>query len=53
MAVVTGAVSFFLLVGAGPLDGSHAVWSNPPNDLPQMMAGFEALFREPWGFPPT
>lgn len=52
-AALIGAASFLLLVGAGPLDGTHAVWSNPPNDMPQMLAGFEALFREPWRFPPT
>jgi hypothetical protein len=42
-----------MLFGFGLLLPNAPVWQMPPNDMPQMVAGTEALFQEDWSFPPA
>ena len=51
---LAGALSFALLYGFGLLDPGSSVWTMPHGDMAQMLAGYEALLRDPnWRFPPV
>ena len=51
IAILLGNLSFGMLFGFGLLFPSAPVWHMPPNDMPQMVTGLEALFQDGWGFP--
>lgn len=53
IAVAVGVVVFGLIFGFDFALTSAKFWTNPKNDMIAMTAGFEALLRDPWGFPPT
>ncbi|MDI1366425.1 MAG: DUF6311 domain-containing protein [bacterium] len=44
---------FGLIFGFDFALASAKFWTNPKNDMIAMTAGFEALLRDPWAFPPT
>ncbi|WP_293681629.1 hypothetical protein [uncultured Phenylobacterium sp.] len=48
-----GLCFFAWLLGLDLLQPNAPLWRNPTNDLATMVAGFEAVLREPWSLHPT
>ncbi len=51
-AMLAGLVAFQLMFGLRLVAAGDAYWTSPFGDMMTNLAGAEAVFRAPWGFPP-